>query len=403
MYSLIIKMAWKNSFLRLSRTLLLILMIAISMSMMIGIQGLYDGMANNMLDKNKRSASGDISIFAKEYRLQRDIAFRMQNASLIKDELMQTEGVNSVILRMKADGLIATARKSSFASIVGINLAEENRFGRFSEFLKNGEMRLDKRGCLIGLELAKTLKVDVGSKLVFSTQDISGDINSVALRVRGIVQTTNIPLDTNAIFVDKKRVDKFLGTKEHEATQISIMSDDKNLLRVLKKKYATLDVYSFFELQPMMQMMQDMMFIFNSITFFIVMGVVFIGIFGVMYVSILDRVREFGIILSIGMNYKYIRLQIIFESIIVGFFGYLSGAILGALLLLYMKNYGLDLSSFSDALEMWGYESTIYGTIKVSYFTTTFAAIMTASLLSVWLPLRKIKTLNPIDVIKADK
>lgn len=403
MFKLILKMAWKNSFLRLSRTLLLITMIAVSMSMMIGLQGLYDGMANNMLDKNKRSASGDISFFAKEYRVEKDIKHRIKNARTIKEELQQLPSIKAVVMRVQADGLVATARKSSFASLQGIDLNDEDAFGRFSEFLKEGEIKLDRRGAVIGLELAKTLKVHIGSKIIFSTQDVSGDINSLSFKVRAIVQTTNIRLDSNAIFVDIKRVHKFLGIDSSEATQIAIMSDDEKLLETLREKYNSLEVKSFLELQPMMKMMQDMMLIFNSITFFIVMGVVFIGIFGVMYVSILDRVREFGIMIGIGMQYKYIRIQIIFEAIFVGLFGYVSGAILGLILLIYLQDYGMDLSSFSDALEMWGYEAIIYGTIKVSYFTTTFAAIILASVLSVIIPLRKIKKLNPIEVIKAQK
>jgi len=124
---------------------------------------------------------------------------------------------------------------------------------------------------------------------------------------------------------------------------------------------------------------------------------------GVMYVSVLDRIREFGIVLGIGMQYKYIRLQIFLEAVFVGFIGYLVGAFLGALILIYLRDVGLDLSEFSDALEMWGYEAIMYGTIKSSYFSTTFAAIITASLLSVLLPLRRIKKLNPIEVIKAEK
>jgi len=79
----------------------------------------------------------------------------------------------------------------------------------------------------------------------------------------------------------------------------------------------------------MIKQMQEMMVIFNSITFLIVMSVVFVGIFGVVYVSILDRIREFGIVLGIGMQYKYISLQIFLESIFVGLFGYFSGAVLG--------------------------------------------------------------------------
>ena len=403
MYSLIIKMAWKNSFSRLSRTLLLITMIAVSMSMMIGMQGLYDVMANNMLDKNKRSASGDISIFATEYRVEQDIKYRIKNAHAIKEDLESLAGVKAVVLRLKADGLAATARKSSFASLHGIDLDSEEKFGKFSEFLKEGAINFDNRGALIGLELAKTLKLRIGSKLIFSTQDVNGDINSLSLRINAILQTTNISLDSNAIFIDRKKVHKFLGVKDGEVTQIAIMGEDEMLANTLKDKYAEYDVKSFLELQPMMKMMQDMMFIFNSVTFLIVMSVVFVGILGVMYVSILDRIREFGIVLGIGMHYKYIRLQIFLEAIFVSLSGYLSGALLGVILLVYLRDYGIDLSAFSDALEMWGYESVIHGTIKLSYFTTTFAAIITASILSVLIPLRKIKKINPIEVIKAQK
>lgn len=403
MYKLILKMAWKNSFIRLSRTLLVIIMIAVSMSMMLGIQGIYDGMVTNMVDKNKRSDSGDISIFAKDYRVNRDLSYRVKNAQEIKAEIQKMDGVEAVALRLRADGLLSTARKSSFALVVGIDLNEEERFGKFSEFLKEGSVDLQKQGAIIGIELAKTLKVRVGSKVIFSTQDGSGEINSIALYIRAIFQTTNIALDNSAIFIDIGQLHKFLGTASTEATQIAVKSKDEKLYGELKAKYSNLDVKSFLELQPMIKQMQDLMVIFNSVTFFIVMSVVFVGIFGVMYVSILDRIREFGIMLSVGMHYKYIRLQILFEALFVGLIGYLSGAVLGAVILIYLKNQGIDLSSFSDALEMWGYESTIHGTIKVSYFTTTFAAIITASLFSIVIPLRKIKKLNPIEVIKADK
>ncbi|MDD5372401.1 MAG: FtsX-like permease family protein [Sulfurimonas sp.] len=403
MYRLILKMAWKNSFIRLSRTLLVIVMIAVSMSMMLGIQGIYDGMVNNMVDKNRRSDSGDISIFAKDYRINRDLIYRVKNAREIKDEIQKMDKVEAAVLRLRADGLLSTAGKSSFASIVGIDLQEEERFGKFSEFLKDGSIDFQKQGAIIGIELAKTLKVRVGSKVIFSTQDALGEINSIALYIRAIVQTTNIALDNGTIFIDIGQLHKFLGTVSTEATQIAVKSKDEKLYGELKTKYSNLDVKSFLELQPMIKQMQDLMVIFNSVTFFIVMSVVFVGIFGVMYVSILDRIREFGIMLSVGMHYKYIRLQIFFEALFVGLIGYLSGAVLGAVILIYLKNQGIDLSSFSDALEMWGYESTIHGTIKVSYFTTTFASIITASLFSILIPLRKIKKLNPIEVIKADK
>ncbi len=402
MYRLIIKLAFNNATLRLSRTLLVIIMIAVSMSMMLSIQGLYDGMTLSMIEKSKRSDSGEVSLYAKEYRVSKALKDMIASADDIKSELLRCKDVDAVALRLKAEGLSATARKSAFSSIIGIELDQEEKFGEFSEFLKRGELRLDKRGVLLGSELAKTLKIKIGSKLIFSSQDISGEINAMSLRVRGIIQTSNISLDASALYVKKSKLQKFLGVSKDRATQIAIRSDSPSLKNELSQKYKELDIKSFLELYPMMKQMQDVMTIFNSVTFFIVMVVVFIGIMGVMYVSILDRIREFGIMRSIGMSYSLIRAQIFLEALFIGIFGYVLGALLGYVALVYLQTYGLNLSAYADGMESFGMSSVIYATIKVSYFTSTFIAIMGASLLSVLLPLKKIKTMNTIEVTKVD-
>ena len=401
MYSLILKLAWNNAFLRLSRTILVIVMIAVSMSMMLSIQGIYDGMTINMIDKTKRSDSGEISIYNRAYRLNPLLQHSIHNADKIVKELKKRPEVKAVTMRFSVEGLSSTARKSAFAAIIGINLQDEIAFGQFDQFLKEGEISFNKRGAIIGSELAKTLKIKIGSKVIFSTQDSSGEINAMALKIRGIVQTTNMRLDATGIYIDTARLHHFLGLSKDQATQIAIRTNSSTLQKELQTSYNTLEVKSFLELNPMLKQMEEMMLIFNSITFFIVMLVVFIGILGVMYVSILDRIREFGIMRAVGMNYKHIRLQIFLEALFVGLVGYLSGAILGFTALLYLEHFGLNLSQFAEGLQSFGMDTVLYAHMEISYFTNTFYAIISASLLSVILPLRKIKTLNPIEVIKA--
>ena len=402
MFRLIVKLAWNNAFLRLSRTLLVIIMIAVSMSMMLSIQGIYDGMTVNMIDKTKRSDCGELSIYNPKYRLEKLITNDIAHANEIKSALQQRADISAVVTRFSVEGLAATARKSAFANIIGINLEDEQHFGQFDRFLKEGEMKLSRRGTLIGSELAKTLKVHVGSKVIFSTQDSQGEINGVALKVKGIVQTSNITLDASALYIDRLLLNGFLGIDSHSATQIAIRSENPKLQEILQKEYPDLEVKRLLELYPMLQQMKDMMMIFNSITFFIVMLVVFIGILGVMYVSILDRIREFGIMRAVGMSYRYIRLQIFLEALFVGVVGYVIGALLGILSLLYLNQVGLNLSDFSEGLASFGMDTVIYAHIELSYFSNTFFAIITASLLSVILPLQKIKRLHPIEVIKAE-
>ena len=402
MYSLILKLAFNNAFLRLSRTLLVVLMIGVSMGMMLSIQGLYDGMTLTLIENSKRSDCGELSLYNKNYRISKSLQDSIPNALEIKTSLQKRTDVQAVVLRLKAEGLSATAKKSAFASIIGINLEDEEKFGEISAFLKEGKLTFKGRGALIGSELAKRLKLKIGSKVIFSTQDSSGEINAISLKIRGVLQTNNITLDASAIYIDDAKLHSFLAVPKERASQIAIRSETKSLKSTLRKEYPTLDVKSFLELYPMIKQMQEMMQIFNSVTFFIVMLVVFIGIMGVMYVSILDRIREFGIMKSIGMSYRLIRLQIYSEALFIGMFGYMLGALFGYLILYYLENYGLDLSAFAEGMESFGMSSIIYATIKSTYFSTTFFAIISASLLSVWFPLKKIKKMNSIEVTKVD-
>lgn len=403
MFETILEVAYKNAFLRKSRAILLILMIGLSMGVMVGLEGLYNGMSVHMIDKSMRSDSGEISLYAKKYRLENDIKYRIEDAKAKVEKLRKVPGVDVVLRRLQVEGLAQTATKSNPAKVIGINLKEEEKFGNFSDFLKDGELDFGKNGAFIGSGLAKKLKIKIGSKVIFTAQDSQLEIVSAALRVKAIIQTSNPGFDDRGIYIPIEKAAGLMAIDSQSATQIAIRSNSETLgllQKQIEKLFPGLEVYSFMELYPQLKQMQSMMDIFNAITFTIVMIVVFVGILGVMYVSILDRIREFGILLSIGYAYRYIRIQIIAEAFFLGFAGYLLGSLVGFLLLGYLKIYGLDLSMFAEGMESFGMSSTLYATIESTYFISTFFAIVIASVLSVIPPLRKIKKLNPVEVIR---
>ena len=401
MYKIILNIALRNAFLRKSRAILLILMISFSMGVMLSIEGLYDGMATNMIDKTKRSNSGEISIYAKEYRSNKDIKYTIKDTQTIVEAIKTIDGVY-VVSRFSVEGLSQSATKSYPASLVGVDFEDEEVFGKFSEFVKEGNLDLGKRGCAIGKELAKNLKLRLGSKVIFTSRDAHGDIQSTLFRIKAIINSSNMIIDNQSIFTTKAKVLAFAGVDKTSSTQIAIRTSTQDAIDAIKVKYTNYDALDFKELNPTLRQMQDMMNIFNSITFFIVMFVVFIGILGVMYVSILDRIREFGIMLALGYKYSFIRTQVIYEALFLGLAGFIFGSIIGLALLSYLKYYGLDLSSFADGMASFGMASILHADIKLSYFTSSFFAIILASILSVFLPLKKIKKLNPTEVIKAE-
>ena len=85
----------------------------------------------------------------------------------------------------------------------------------------------------------------------------------------------------------------------------------------------------------------------------------------------------------------------------IGVLGYLFGALMSYAALWYLQGYGLDLREYAAGLEAFGYNAVIYADIKPRYFTNTFLAIVAAALVSVLLPMYRLKKLNPVEVIQA--
>ena len=384
---------------------MVILMIGLSLGGLLSIQGLYDGMVTHMINTTIRSDSGEISLYAKKYRLEKSLDHRLTPLSDIKKKLSSIEGINAYAIRLQQEGLIATAHKSRGAILKGISLKKEREFGQFNTFIIKGTYSFGKedKEALIGSALADKLNLSVGSRVVFTAQDASNEINAISFRISGIFKTANKSLDESAMFVSMEKMEKLLSLKE-SATQIALRVNEADQIakiqKTLQRSFPNIEVLRWEELYPLLIQMQDIMKIFNWISYAIVFTVAALGIFGVMLVSVLERIREFSIMLAIGTPYSMVRKQIIMEAVFLGFIGYISGVVLGWLALLYMSTAGVDLRAFEAGLEMYGYSAIMHADIRLYYFLQAFFAVFFATLLSIIWPLRVLKKIKPIQVIQ---
>jgi len=384
---------------------MVIMMIALSLSGLLGLQGLYDGMISHMINTSIRSDSGEISLYHKEYRLHKSLDYKLSPLSKYEDVFSKIEGIDSYSIRLEQEGLIATAHKSLGATLKGISLENEQNFGQLSTFITKGDYSFGtgNKNALIGSALAKKFNLDIGSRVIFTAQDVTGEINSISFRISGILKTGNPSIDDNSVFVSMEKMSKFLNLQE-SATQIALRVKDADSISMVQKELQTVfpdvDVLRWDELYPLLIQMQELMNIFNLASYAIVFIVAALGIFGVMLVSVLERMREFSIMLAIGTPYKIVRNQIIMEASFLGIIGYVAGAFLGWILLLYMSTAGVDMRSFEAGLELYGYSAIMYANMHLYYFFQAFFAVFFATLLSVIWPLRKLKKIKPIQVIQ---
>ncbi len=398
-------LAWLSLWRRKSRSMLVIMMIALSLAGLLGIQGLYDGMVTQMINTTIRSDSGEISLYAKEYRLHKSLDYRLKSVSGMEEKLSQIEDISSHAIRTQQEGLIATAHKSLGASIKGISLENERDFGHFDTFIIKGSYGFGKgdKEALIGETLAKKLHLGIGSRVIFTAQDSQNEINAISFRISGIFKTGNPALDEHSVFVSTQKIAAFLNLYE-SATQIALRINDVSQIQKVQKELKILfpdaEILRWDELYPILVQMKEVVQIFNMVAYLIVFIVAALGIFGVMLVSVLERMREFSIMLAIGTPYKIVRNQILFEASFLGLIGFMAGVLLGLLILLYMSTWGVDLRSFEAGLESFGMNAILIADIHLYYFFQAFFAVLFATLLSVIWPLHILKKIKPIQVIQ---
>lgn len=403
MYKLIIKSAFSSLLQRKLRTFLVVFMIASSLWGLLLMQGIYDGMTQQMINNAIRSDSSQVSIFPKGFRTEQDIKLQLTDEKKIDAVLKNDSNVKSFISRIITSGLVATARYSKNASIIGIDTKSEITHAKLDQYLKEGSFDFGKknRGAIIGYRLAKKLKVTIGKKIILSAQDSNNEVSSISLKITGIIKTNNMALDQSGVFIDKSKAKEFLSVEY--GNQIAIMFFDyakaKRLKNTLKKEFDNIEVYDWGELYPALLQTQKIMESFSYISYMIVFFTATIGIFGVILVSVLERLREFGVLRAIGTRFRVIVAMVFFESFFIGLIGLIVGVLIGGGTLYYFSIYGLDLTSFSSALDEFGMDAITYAVIKMEYFITAIVAVFSATFLSILIPLRILKKSKPVEVI----
>ena len=406
MFKTTCKIAWASLRRRPTRSMLLVLMIAISLWGLLLMEGVYDGMYEQMISNAIRSDSGHITMLGEGYRLDPDLSRWIMDVDKVESFIAKDTRVKSYAMRLKQDGLVATAHYSRGANIIGVDLEAENENGRLAGYLEDGEYGFGSKGkgALIGFKLAEKLQVRVGSKIIVSAQDSGKDVSSMPLRITGIIKTNNMALDGNAVILGEKRMRKLVGM-ESGFSQIAVIAHDELLVPGLQQDLADVDtgvqVLRWDEMYPALLQSREMMKTFNLVTNLLIFCVAALGIFGVLLVSILERLREFGVMRAIGTHFGEIRNIIFAESFFMAAMGFGLGAMVGFASLYYFKVHGLDLTIFGEAFEAFGMDAVTYAIIRPDYFFTALLAVTGATFLSVIIPLRILKKSKPIETINS--
>jgi ABC-type lipoprotein release transport system permease subunit len=170
----------------------------------------------------------------------------------------------------------------------------------------------------------------------------------------------------------------------------------------IKKEFSQLETLSWTELSPEMSYLNEAMDLFMYIFIIIILIALLFGIINTMLMVVLERVKEIGMLMAIGMNKLRVFTMIVLETVFLSLTGGVLGVILGTFVSKYFETHKIDLSIWGDAYSDLGYDPFVYTNLEVSLLiNVTILVILTGILASLYPAYKALKN-DPADALRIE-
>jgi ABC-type lipoprotein release transport system permease subunit len=349
------QMAWRNLWRRKRRTWITGFSIGFGVMLAVTFTGAGDYAYTNMINLGASMGLGHITIEPVGYNQTPSLDKRLQQTDVIHDRVLSIPGVSDATIRIMGQAMFATAGKSVGGMFIAIDPALETvEHNLLIRSLQQGILFPDAngQGIVIGDKMAKNLKIGLGNKLVYTTTDANGEIVSEIARVSGIFQTGVDEVDGAMVLLPINRVRKTLHYNEHEATLIAVIIDDQRYTEKMREKISAVvgtpqrEVLGWKDTQADLAGIIAMDRSSNYISQFLIGLLIAAGILNTLLMSVLERTREFGVMMAVGTSPSTLFRLVLVESFWLAVFGLIIGIIITTPWYLYMYYSGIDFTGF---------------------------------------------------------
>ncbi len=405
---MLIKIAWRNIWRNKTRSAVVIFAIASGLVGGLFASAWMNGMARQRLQNAFAIETAHIQLHQAEFAENLDIKKTISLTTEKLEAIKNMPEVKAVTSRLVVSAMAATASKNTGVTVYGIHPEKEkNVFKLFQKIDTSHGNFFDtrkKNSIVISRALAKELKVKLRSKIILTFQDFNGEITGGAYKVIGIFKTNNNPWDKTHVFVREKEFRETLEIPQDQSHEIDILLNDYTRAALvstqLQKKFLELQIEDWSQIQPYLKFISSYMDIMMGIFMLIILGALGFGIVNTMLMVILERTKELGMLMAIGMNKKRIFLMIMFETIFLALVGAIFGELVSMLLIRYFGTTGIDLSSMAEGFESVGYSAISYPVLETyRYLQITGLVIVTGIMASIYPAVKALK-LHPSEAIR---
>ena len=343
-------MAWRNLWRNRRRTLITLSSIAFGAMLAVITTGVGDRNFSDMINLAARLGGGHVTLQHAEYLDTPTFSRTLRDVAGLRERALGDPEVLRAVTRISGQLMLSTAGQTYGAMFIAFDPeAEDVDTLSLLEALHEGELfeTSSQSGIILGERLAANLDAALGKKVVYTLTDKDGEIVQEAVRVVGILRTGAPSIDARMAMLPLDRLRASLGYAPDEAVQVGLFLDDQRKAMAVAERLSAavgpaVAALPWYEANAELAGFIAMKVAGARFIQLVVMLLVAAGIFNTLFVSVMERLREFGIMLAIGFSPRRLFGLVMVESLWLGLGGVVLGAVVTAGPYYYFATTGIN-------------------------------------------------------------
>jgi ABC-type lipoprotein release transport system permease subunit len=402
---MLLSLAWKNVWRNKKRSLIVVVAIAFGLwgGLLSGavMMGMGESMVNTAIDRDL----SHIQIHHKNYIKDKEIVHYISEIGEVTTELSEIEGIAAYSLRTLVMGMASSPASSYGVRIAGIDPDQADDVTTLNEYILEGNYFGSERRnpIIVGRKLARRLDLNLRSKVVLSFQGLDESIIYMACKVVGIFKTESSQFDERNVYLLQKDLFRILDSEPiyHEIAIRARTSDEVGKIQEdLSQRFPNLDIQTWKQLAPELAFLAQYMKSFTILFVVIILLALVFGITNTMLMDVMERFRELGILISVGMKKIKVFVMILLETVMLSLTGGIIGILIGGGTIYYLSLEGIDLSAIATSLESFGASTLLYPFLPATMYFTLTVLVILAGVFSAMYPAWKAVHLKPAEAVR---
>ena len=406
MWLILVKLAWRNIFRNKRRTFIAGTAIGIGLTALIFIDAFMIGMSETMIRTATSSFLGDAQIHREGFRDEQEASLTIQEIDKVTANLTAETIVQHFTQRVLVTGMITSPANVSAVNLVGVHPPTEKFLSLIDDAITEGIYFEgdNNRDVVIGAKLAEILEVELGDRVVVTVaQAETGELSQEMFRVSGIYYFADEAMNSGLAFIRIQKAQEMLAIRNdvHEiAIKFTSIAYAQDLTLPFWDTYSQYgnEALSWTELMSQLTLVLEMTEYSKYIMGVILFGVVIFGIINTLFMSLYERMFEFGVLRAVGTRPFGMARVILFEAGALAIVSIGLGTILGFLVTGILAHTGIDYIG----IEMMGVtmQEFIRPVMRIEQFIIYPIWVFVFTVIAGLYPARYVAKMAPVDAMR---